>query len=91
MDREIYTKCMDIITKKEKSDEDAKFFRQHASGFGNVMLNIATHELVTNYNFDIEDAKAMLLPLVEVYKIIGATEFVDFAQVADMFEKEGLK
>ena len=78
-----------LATRENSSSEDLKFFRNNVSEFSTWMLNTATGAL-TKMGMPEEMAKTMLVPLVEVSKMAGASEYHDFAQVSDMFEKEGL-
>ena len=90
MKQENAERMFDILaTREDSSEEDLKFFRNNVSEFSTWMLNTATGAL-TKMGMPEEIAKAMLVPLVEVSKMAGASEYHDFAQVADMFKEEGL-
>ena len=90
MKQENVERMFDILATRENSSaEDLKFFRNNVSEFSTWMLNTATGAL-TKMGMPEEVAKTMLVPLVEVSKMAGASEYHDFAQVANMFTEEGL-
>ena len=90
MKQENAERMFDILaTREDSSEEDLKFFRNNVSEFSTWMLNTATGAL-TRMGMPEEVAKSMLVPLVEVSKMAGASDYHDFAQVADMMKEEGL-
>lgn len=89
MNKEIAEKMMNLLSTKEKSNEDIRFIVNHLDGFATFMLDMATFHFVKD-GVPAEKVNDILGPLVEVHKLLGVTEYNDFVKVGQMFDEEGL-
>lgn len=89
MEKEKALQMIEILRKDEKTLDDSKFVQNNLNGFSTWLFNVATSELISD-GVDEDKVFGLLAPLVQVHKMLGASEFADFVKVADAFESEGL-
>jgi hypothetical protein len=89
MEKEKAFQMLEILKKDEKTLDDSKFVQNNLDGFATWLFNVATNELISDGIAE-DKVFGLLTPLVEVHKMLGASEFSDFVNVANTFESEGL-
>ena len=89
MNKEKAFQMLEILRKDEKTLDDSKFVQNNLDGFATFLFNVATSELISDGVAE-DKVFGLLAPLVEVHKMLGASEFSDFVNVANAFESEGL-
>lgn len=90
MNKTTVEKMVDILSTKDKTDEDVSFLKNNLEGFAKFMLDMATFHLVKE-GVSAEKVKDLLEPLVEVNKMLGVTQFQDFMTVDAMFSNGDIK
>jgi hypothetical protein len=89
MEKEKAFQMLEILKKDEKTLDDSKFVQNNLDGFATWLFNVATNELISDGVAE-DKVYGLLAPLVEINKMLGASEFSDFVNVANAFESEGL-
>jgi len=89
MEKEKAFQMLEILKKDEKTLDDSKFVQNNLDGFATWLFNVATNELLSD-GVPEDKVYGLLAPLVEINKMLGASEFSDFVNVANAFESEGL-
>lgn len=90
MNKTTVEKMVDILSTKDKTDEDVSFLKNNLEGFAKFMFDMATFHLVKE-GVSSEKVKDLLEPLVEVNKMLGVTQFQDFMTVDAMFSNGDIK
>ena len=79
MKREDIEKMLHFMAGGVETAEEIKFIDKHLEGFNTFLLDMTTHRLV-QAGIELEEAESMLHGLVQVSRMLGASQFQEFVQ-----------
>ena len=74
-----------LMSGSVETADEIRFVDKHLEGFNTFLLDMTTHRLV-QAGIELEEAQSMLYGLVQVSRMLGASqfnEFVQFNQIVD--------
>ena len=85
MNREDIEKMLHFMAGGVETAEEIKFIDKHLEGFNTFLLDMTTHRLV-QAGIELEEAESMLHGLVQVSRMLGASQFQEFVQFHQIVE-----
>jgi len=79
MKREDLEKMIHFMAGGVETAEDIKFIDKNLEGFNTFLLDMATHRMV-QAGIEEEEAQVMLQGVAHVSRMLGASQFHEFAQ-----------
>jgi len=79
MKREDLEKMIHFMAGGVETADEIKFVDKHLEGFNTFLLDMTTHRLV-QAGIELEEAESMLQGLVQVSRMLGASQFQEFVQ-----------
>jgi hypothetical protein len=83
MDKEKVMRLVEIISEPQSSHEDMTFVRNNLEDFQTFLFNVATNEFI-EAGVPADQVHGLLVPLIQITKMWGASSFLDYQVFADL-------
>lgn len=83
MNKEKVMRLIQIISEEKSTPEDMSFVRNNLEGFQTFLYNAATNEFI-EAGVPADQVHGLLMPLLEITKMWGASSFADYQVLADL-------